>query len=1618
MKKTLKGRRVLLSVAAIVLTIASIFAIGAISANAATDSGDIYSFTSTRYYEMQKPLPTFSSYTFETEFYLPADFGNGRAYNLIANWADSGRDGNEWNIELHNYGSVRLMHTTYGSVYFGTNTESNPKETDVRTYMTDENGNPTYARMTITVDTENGNAYLYMNGEEVSRVENSSVLKGKTYVASANYKHRIGRDYRNDKSSYFKGSIKNMAMYSYVRTADEVAAAAKAFSPDLDDARLMFAYDFNTLRANGGYLTDLSKNNYTAINPQWDAESDGKGRTFTANEMLLLTKDLTVMPNTFEAVVYAPTAQGRPGIIFGNYHGNEAALNFELHNSGAATIHYDPDYSTAASSTKIADVRNDSGYVHIAIVRTGAASGGKYALYVDGKLVKETTLSVDKGDLDMEEVQKIYKFCLGGDHRGSNKQYYQGRIKNVALYSTSFTAEQVMSSYRNGVGTVDSGLILNYDMTVVENKKYEEDLSGNGHHMTLNGVPYESFFIGRDFDEDDELYFEKGLSAQPMTYEAVVMAPSAIDRTGVIVGNYGSGSTSLINFEIYSGGRPSVYIKTENGDLMETKFDYKVNNDEWAHIVITHELLPLGGARFTCYVNGEKVDSFDTDASYKLEDISSLTSLAMGRDSRSGNTQYYKGRIKNVALYSEVLTEQQIRESYENGVNTANESLMAYYELQGTDDADLIKDKTENGYDLHSLFYANQKPLTLGKDYAYSMAIVGDTQKLVLNDANNGTDYTSYIYKWLVNNKEEKNIQFVMGLGDITDKNLDTEWTNIVSQFKRLEDAKLAYSLVQGNHDTVAKLDTYFKDNPNFTKADIGYYSGNSLGNYYMRFNAGGHDYMVIVLQYGPNNSILDWAGDVIAANPDRKVIITTHAYMYRDGTTLDINDVVPPRTFDEKTDPDSTDAATREKYNNNGDQIWIKLASQYENVVMVLSGHDPCASVVMRQDTGIHGNTVTQFLIDFQGMDTTYNYETGMVAMFYFSADGKQVKVEYISTYNSIEAENKDSNAADVIYNASVNQFEFSIPDTVAPSSAEVTINGVGGYIVEAKYSNPITYPFVVFKSDKTFIGGYGDLGAATNAAKSEGLSGDYLILMRRNAEQNIKAGGCGNVTGSITLDLGGYTLYKTSVGYIFDIYVNDNSSASVNEQGIDVRGSFCIDNGTIISYSSGLPLIGVNYGASLKKSYSVSLEFNRVTFIDKLGGYNIFGAWENGYTSLTGDKKVLVDATFNDCVFDYKSSVDGTKMIHLVNADGYDRVIYNTKINGGNIITASKDVLSGFAELDGNNNGRADSLTYGKSEGGNYLTVTVIGDSELPVLDANEGELVLVKIAENGDSIVYRLMPKEAAELSFVPKASITLGSELVFNIYVPATPNLTKLTLDGLELDPDLLTEKEGYYVIHTPLAASVAARTLTLVAALDVDGRTFTGTFTFSIPGYAEKVLAATDTTAGEKMLVCDVLSYIRAAYAYFGTEDAAAIAVINELLGDKYDEISAPVMNGSAVKPTLGITAVTYNLTAKPAVRFYISDSLTKSDFTFSVNGEVVESKEGSDKNGRYLEINLYAYRMAETVEYTVAGATDSCHISCYYEWAKEQNDDALVLLVERFAKYCESAAAYYNAVTA
>ena len=499
---------------------------------------------------------------------------------------------------------------------------------------------------------------------------------------------------------------------------------------------------------------------------------------------------------------------------------------------------------------------------------------------------------------------------------------------------------------------------------------------------------------GMSFTADKVYRGYDSLASAPLTIEATVCYPvgySASERGGVICGNYYYASTNSLSIEVYSNGVPRVYFIEKSGAVHDWKFD-KVNlyTGEWVHLAIVFD---HATDDLKCYVNGELKQTLARGGTYLT---APTDSMVIGGDLRDANAQYFKGQIKNISMYSDVRTDAEIAGDAK-ATTPDKDNLMVAYDLTGIGSTapETLSDVSGNGNDASYIytekpddrFFTDKEPVT---DYAYSFAVVGDTQKLSLLYP----DKIGNIYDWIVANKTAKKIEYVIGLGDITENNTDGEWANAVKHIGKMNGV-VPYSLIRGNHDLYnpSGVNQFNKYTPqiNYEAQIDGCYNGQTYNSYKI-MKIGQLDYLFLHLDYGADDGVLAWAGKVISDHPNHNVILSTHAYLYRDGSTLDETEVCPPTK-------DAVFNAFPGSKPNNGDHMWDKLVSKHENIVLVLCGHDPCDTIVTTQTKGEKGNTVTQMLIDPQDLDNQVKGGTGMVAMLYFSEDGSEIQVEYYST-------------------------------------------------------------------------------------------------------------------------------------------------------------------------------------------------------------------------------------------------------------------------------------------------------------------------------------------------------------------------------------------------------------------------------------------------------------------------------------------------------------------------------------------------------------------------------------------------------------------------------------------
>lgn len=257
---------------------------------------------------------------------------------------------------------------------------------------------------------------------------------------------------------------------------------------------------------------------------------------------------------------------------------------------------------------------------------------------------------------------------------------------------------------------------------------------------------------------------------------------------------------------------------------------------------------------------------------------------------------------------------------------------------------------------------------------------------------------------WIAENA--KDIAFVLHQGDITDHNNDTQWEIAADAFSKM-DGVVPYAFVPGNHDTgeagyakERQTDMMNKYLPysKFSKEKTfgGAYVPEHMENTWHTFKAGGINWLILCLEFGPRNKVLDWAAKIIKAHPKHKVIVNTHAYMYSDDSRMGSKETHKwlPHTY-------GVGKATDEDAVNNGEQIWEKLIKHHPNILLVFSGHVLNDGVGTLVSEGIHGNKVYQMLANYQGgVEGTEKGGNGFLRIIQIDPKNSTLSVKSYSPY------------------------------------------------------------------------------------------------------------------------------------------------------------------------------------------------------------------------------------------------------------------------------------------------------------------------------------------------------------------------------------------------------------------------------------------------------------------------------------------------------------------------------------------------------------------------------------------------------------------------------------------
>lgn len=546
-----------------------------------------------------------------------------------------------------------------------------------------------------------------------------------------------------------------------------------------------------------------------------------------------------------------------------------------------------------------------------------------------------------------------------------------------------------------------------------------------------DGIDFAGDFSGRN----DGVYLMQECIEAPDAVEAWVQLPATlVGRGGCIIGNaffadpyYCSLAQSklrtdvpLFQLTVNENGNP--VVMWYDGDMYGDKSfewtikDVDLRTGEWTHIAFVRDI-SASSVKFYC--NGQ----LHSSAVAVMGESMLTKTLGVGGNHIAVNKDYFQGKLKDVRIWSTVRDTGEILANYNSTVSADSEGLVANWLLQEKAPSSVILRDETGKHDLK--FYSHwisEQEYSL-PDADYTMIVIPDTQIMARDNPLMQRTMT----KWIADNKEERNIVFAMHLGDYTNglqgRNYDyagwiEEWGVAKACMKLLTNAGIPFSSSAGNHDydetpgekrNTELFNRYF---PLSEAQQLSCYGGayeqDKIDNVYYLLDAGDQKYLIMALEFGPRDGVLEWAKGVVESYPDRQVIVTSH-----DG-------VSPGGNFSHKPEADAASFySTINADCNDGIDIWNDFLSQHENIILFFNGHWTSESIVGRTDVGVHGNVVHSFLVNGQGTDFERG-GVGLLGVLGFSENGNKITLNYYSSQNGF-------------YGGMESQITFYIDETLA---------------------------------------------------------------------------------------------------------------------------------------------------------------------------------------------------------------------------------------------------------------------------------------------------------------------------------------------------------------------------------------------------------------------------------------------------------------------------------------------------------------------------------------------------------------------------------------------------------
>ena len=518
-----------------------------------------------------------------------------------------------------------------------------------------------WMHIAATIDSE-GQARLYVNGE---RVKSGDVHPPTTILRTKNY---LGRSYQDGKH-YFHGKLDEVRLWNTVRSQAEITNTAYT-SLSGEEEGLAACWSFR--RGFGTVVEDRTENySGTLVNASWSVANntgtaatlsglrfDGEGSTVDVADH----PNLRISEYTLECWVKPekPTAWvGIAGKLENNY-------NIWLGTLGNVQHRF------RRSNGTVAIVGSGNGRIkynkwnHIAITNDGSTA----RVFINGREIKAGATG---GTVAINNTSLV----MGRHLDGSNKNYYKGLLADVRLWSVARDAAAIQGTMLKRLTGKETGLKAWWPMDEGGGEHLRDHVADIDGLVTQAHWPEKTKMLpqGLYFDgTDDSVQVPDHSTLQITDYTVECWIKPEQDKdietdyVGVI-GKPGRNFNIWLHKDAFIHHRFKVGDKTNVGPPNTAKGSIKWG--EWNHVAITND-----SKTAKTYINGVLAASGDCGVP-----AMAATPVIIGRRLDDGNSNFYKGYIDEIRIWSKARTANQIQSTMYRSLKGNESGLCAYWKM-------------------------------------------------------------------------------------------------------------------------------------------------------------------------------------------------------------------------------------------------------------------------------------------------------------------------------------------------------------------------------------------------------------------------------------------------------------------------------------------------------------------------------------------------------------------------------------------------------------------------------------------------------------------------------------------------------------------------------------------------------------------------------------------------------------------------------------------------------------------------------------------------------------------------------------------------------------------------